>query len=98
MVVGLVLAVGYHLLSLWFQRWATRRSATLTPAIVISGFVIRLTLFVGVLVVLGVWAPLNIIAVGAAFVGAFTLLTGYSLYVFAKRRSAPPSAGAGGSE
>ncbi len=34
-VVGLVLAVGYHLLSTWFQGWASKRRATLTPSIVI---------------------------------------------------------------
>jgi hypothetical protein len=95
-VVGLVLAVGYHLLSTWFQKWAARRRATLTPAIVIGGFLLRLVLIAAILVVLGLWAPLNFLAVCIAFIGLFTLLTGYSLYVFAKRRTAPPAAGAGG--
>jgi predicted tellurium resistance membrane protein TerC len=97
-VVGLVLGVGYHFLFAWFQSWAAKRRATLTPAIVIGGFVLRLFLIALILVVLGLWAPLNILAVCIAFIGAFTLLTGYSLYVFAKRRTAPPLAGVDGSE
>jgi hypothetical protein len=97
-VVGLVLAVGYHLLSMRVQTWAAKRSATLTASIVIVGFVLRLGLIAVILVVLGLWTPLNFLATCLTFIGAFTLLTGYSLYVFAKRRSAPPQAGAGGAQ
>jgi drug/metabolite transporter (DMT)-like permease len=93
--VGLVLAVGYHLLSMRFQSWVSRRSATMTPAIVMLGFLVRLTLIAVILVVLGLWSPLNILAVCIAFIVVFTALTAYSLYVFAKRRGAPPQAGAG---
>jgi hypothetical protein len=96
--VGLVLAVGYHLLSMRFQVWAARRRATLTPAIVILGFLVRLILIAVILVVLGLWAPLNFLAVCIAFVVVFTALTGYSLYAFAKRRGAPPAAGAGSAQ
>ena len=94
--VGLVLAVGYHLFSMRFQVWASKRRATMTPAIVLLGFIVRLFLIGIILVVLGLWSPLNIIAVCVAFVVVFTLLTAYSLYAFAKRKSTPPQAGAGG--
>jgi hypothetical protein len=94
--VGLVLAVGYHLLSMRFQVWASKRQATMTPAIILLGFIVRLGLIAIILVVLGLWTPLNFIALCVAFVVLFTILTGYSLYVFAKRRNLPPQAGAGG--
>ena len=93
--VGLVLAVGYHLLSLRFQTWVSRRRATMVPAVVMLGFLVRLTLIGVILVILGLWSPLNIVAVCAAFIALFTILTAYSLYAYAKRRDTPPPAGAG---
>jgi ABC-type nitrate/sulfonate/bicarbonate transport system permease component len=94
--IGLALAVAYHLLSTWLQGWVTRHSAAMVPAFVILGFLVRLTLIGLILVVLGLWTSLNIVAVCIAFVALFTILTGYSLYRFAKRPTTPPSAGADG--
>ncbi len=67
------------------------------PLITISGFVLRLVVFVGILAALGLWSSLNILAVCLAFVVVFTVLNGIWLYSLAmKRRGAPPSAGATG--
>ena len=67
------------------------------PIITISGFVVRLVVFVGILAALGLWSSLNILAVCLAFVVVFTVLNGIWLYTLAvKRRGTPPSAGAPG--
>lgn len=79
-----------------FQGWVSRHTSAMVPAIVILGFVVRLGLIGIVLVVLGLWTPLNILAVCIAFIVVFTVLTAYSLYVFAKRQKATPPADTGG--
>jgi hypothetical protein len=96
--VGLVLAVAYHLLSMLFQGWVVRHSSAMAPGMVILGFLVRLGLIAVILVVLGLWSPLNILAVCIAFIVLFTVLTGYSLYAFAKRQKASPPANAGGAQ
>jgi uncharacterized membrane protein YphA (DoxX/SURF4 family) len=93
--VGVVLAGAYHYLSIRLQRWASQRSITMLPAVTIVGFVIRLAIFVGILVALGLWTPLNILALCLAFVVVFTVLNAVWLFiVVSKRHGAPPSAGA----
>jgi len=96
--VGLALAVAYHLLSMAVQGWVARHTSAMVPAIVILGFVLRLLLIGLVLVVLGLWTPLNILAVCIAFIVVFTILTGYALYVFTKRQKSARPAGAGPSD
>ena len=44
--------------------------------VAIGGFLVRLAVFVVMLVVLGMWTPLNILAVCLAFVVLFTVLNG----------------------
>lgn len=67
------------------------------PIVTVLGFFVRLAVFAGILVVLGLWSPLNILAVCLAFVVLFTVLNGIWLYSLAiKHRGAPPSAGAPG--
>ena len=96
-VIGLVLAAGYHFLSLRLQTWAARRNVGLVPAVTLLGFFIRLTIITVVLVILGLWSPLNILAVCLAFVALFTVLNGIWLYsLVVKRRGVPPSPGASG--
>ena len=96
-VIGLVLAVAYHFLSMRLQTWVSRRNSTLVPVVTILGFFVRLTLLAIVLVVLGLWTPVNILALALAFIAAFTILNAIWLYsLMGKRRSAPPSAGATG--
>lgn len=73
-----------------------RRGSAMAPLYAVLGFIVRLAVFAAILVMLGLWTPLNIAAVGIAFVGLFTILNGWSLYsLMSKRRGAPPSAGAG---
>ena len=96
-VVGLVLAVAYHVFAAWVQRFAIRRNTVAGPAAVIAGFIVRLAVIVLILFVLGLWTPLNILAVCLAFVVLFSLLNIWSVYsLMSKRRNAPPSAGASG--
>jgi hypothetical protein len=96
-VVGLVLAVAYHFASMWLQRWASQKRFLFTPLITILGFVVRIAIVVAILIVLGLWSPLNILAVCLSFIILFTVLNGIWLYsLVVKRRGAPPSAGATG--
>lgn len=67
------------------------------PAIAILSFFVRLAVIVVILFALGLWSPLNILAVCLAFIVVFTILNGVWLYLVAtKRRGTPPSANAGG--
>jgi ABC-type proline/glycine betaine transport system permease subunit len=98
-LIGLALAVVYHLLSMRLQRWVARRSSTMVPVVTVLGFVVRLAFFALILVVIGLWTPLNILALCLAFVALFTVLNGISLYVLlTKRPDAPTSADAGGAK
>jgi hypothetical protein len=84
-------------MSVRLATWLSRRRPGLLPIATVGGFVVRLTLFAIVLVVLGLWTPLNILATCLAFVGLFTVLNGVSLFLLALRhRGAPPSTGATG--
>jgi hypothetical protein len=95
-VVGLALAVAYHVFAARVQRFAFRGNTIAGPVVVLAGFLLRMTLIVAVLFVLGFWTPLNIIAVCIAFVVLFTALNVWSVYSLVKHRKAPPSAGATG--
>jgi hypothetical protein len=96
-VVGLALAVGYHVFAARVQRFAVRNNTIAGPAAVIAGFLVRLAVIVLILFVLGMWTPLNILAVCLAFVALFSVLSVWSVYVLmSKRRSVPPSADATG--
>ena len=69
----------------------------MVPIVTVVGFVVRLMVLVGILAVLGLWSPLNILAVCVSFVVLFTILEGIWLYTLASRRhGTPPSAGATG--
>jgi hypothetical protein len=93
--VGVILAGAYHYLSIRLQKWASQRRITMLPAITILSFMIRLAIFVGILVALGLWAPLNILVLCIAFVVVFTVLNAvWLLIVVSKRHNTPPSAGA----
>ncbi len=95
--VGIVLAVAYHILSMRLQTVVARHNAAIMPLVTILGFMVRMAVFVAILVVLGLWTPLNILALCLSFVVVFTILTGYFLYTMvSKRHSSPPAPGAGG--
>jgi uncharacterized membrane protein len=96
-VVGLALAAAYHVFAARVQRFAVRNNTIAGPAAVIAGFIVRLAVIVLILFILGMWTPLNILAVCLAFVVLFSLLNIWSVYVLmSKRRSVPPSAGTTG--
>lgn len=96
-MVGLALAVAYHLFASRFQGWTAQHASAAAPVLAILGFVIRLMVITIVLVVIGLWTPLNIMVVCLAFVVLFSILNGWSVYrLVSKRHGAPPSAGASG--
>lgn len=96
-MVGLVLAGAYHYLSMRLQRWVSKRPVTMLPVITLASFFVRVIVLVGILVALGLWSGLNILAVCIAFVVAFTIMNGIWLYILAKKRhEQPPSAGVTG--
>jgi hypothetical protein len=76
------------------QRWASRKKFMMVPLVTIGGFFVRLAVFAGILVALGLTTSLNMLALCLAFIVLFTVLNGIWLYnVATKRRGAPPSAG-----
>ncbi len=97
-IVGLGLAVAYHLATARVHRWAVRRNTGVGPAAMIVGFVLRLMAITVVLLILGLWTPLNMLALGLAFVALFSILMFWSLYglLSKDRHHAPPPAGANG--
>jgi heme O synthase-like polyprenyltransferase len=69
----------------------------MVPVIALVGSFARLAVVVAILVVLGLWTPLNMLAMLLAFIVSFTVLNGVWLYTLAtKRRGVPPGAGASG--
>jgi hypothetical protein len=93
-VVGLALAVVYHLLSTRLARWASKRRFMMLPLVTVVGFVARLAVIAGILLVVGFLTPLNILVVCLSFIVLFTILNGIWLFSLAtKRRGVPPSAG-----
>lgn len=95
-VVGIVLALAYHFLSLLLQRrFSSQKGATALLATV-GGFVIRIAVLMGILVILGLWSGLNIIAVCIAFISLFTILNAIWIYFAIKKRDAISTKGASG--
>jgi hypothetical protein len=96
-VVGLALAVAYHLAASRVQRFALRRNTIAGPAAVILGFIGRLVAIAAILLIIGFFTPLNIIAVCIAFVVLYSGLNLWSVYaLMSKGRKVPPSAGTTG--
>ncbi len=96
-VVGVALAVAYHLFAAKVQSFAVRNNTVAGPAAVIAGFFIRLVVIVLIFFVLGMWSPLEIIPLVLSFAVLFTLLNAWSVYsLLSKRRNVPPSTGATG--
>jgi hypothetical protein len=96
-VVGLALAVAYHLAAARVQRFAVKRNAMAGPAVVILGFLGRLVAIAAILLIIGFLTPLNIIAVCVAFVVLYSGLNLWSVYsLMSKGRKVPPPAGTTG--
>ena len=81
MAVGVGLGVAYFAAFLWFQLFIGRRSSTLMPALTVAGFVLRLTVFAVILVLLAWLTELNIIATGVAFVVVYTALSAWGIHL-----------------
>lgn len=91
-VLGIVVAVVYHLSSTRSQSWLSKRPGRGVALLSVGAFLARLVC-VGVLfVAVRLWTPLDLVVVAVAFVAGFTLLGGYALYRFAVGgRPAAPS-------
>ena len=85
MVVGVVLALLYHLFSVRTTSWLAGKGRRTFPLLSVAGFLFRLTLLGAVFVVMALWFKpyLDLVAIALAFIAAFTVLTGFSLYRFA---------------
>lgn len=98
--IGLGLAVVYYAGSLWFGILISKQSATLAPALMVAGFVVRLAVLAAVVIPLALYTELNLVALLIAFLALFTLLSVWRIYVLAKksdRGAKPPSDAAGSS-
>ncbi len=85
MAIGLGLAVLYHAGSLWFGILISKRSAALAPALMVAGFVLRLTVLAAVVVPLALYTDLNLVALLVAFIVVFTVLSVWRIYLLTKR-------------
>ncbi len=83
-VVGFVLAAGYHLFASRSHRWLSFRSGKGAPLLGVGSMLLRLTLVGVVLVLLATVTPLPVIPLAIAFVALFTLLSGLDLVRFAR--------------
>lgn len=92
MGVGLALAVVYVLASSRAQSWVARRSPSLFMAVTVSSFLVRLAAIAVILVILGLWTPLNVVAVCLAFAGGFTIFSAVSITAVLTRSHATSSA------
>jgi hypothetical protein len=96
-VVGVALAVAYHVVAARVQRFAIRRNTMAGPAVVILGFLARLVVIAAILLIIGFFTPLKIIAVCVAFVVLYSGLNLWSVYtLMSKGRKVPPPAGTTG--
>jgi hypothetical protein len=83
--IGLGLAVAYYVASLCFQLLVSKRSGALVPALTAAGFLIRLTVFAVVLVLLALFTELNILALAVAFVALYTVLSALGMRRYISR-------------
>jgi hypothetical protein len=83
--VGIVLACLYHFASMHTTSWLTGKGKTAFPILSVAGFFLRVTLLGVIFAAMAVWLrpQVNLVATALAFIAAFTVLTGFSLYRFA---------------
>ena len=98
MAIGLGLAVAYYAAFLWFQLFIGKRASTLVPALTVAGFLIRLTVFAVILVLLALFTELNIMAVAVAFVVLYTMLSAFSIYRYLAKAKREKATGGPGPE
>ncbi|MHB9149374.1 MAG: hypothetical protein ACYC33_04710 [Thermoleophilia bacterium] len=83
--VGILMAVLYHLASSRSQPWLTSHASSAAALLSVGAFLGRITIAGLVLLAIHFLTPLDVLAVAVAFVALFTVLSGYSLYRFAKK-------------
>jgi hypothetical protein len=90
--VGIALAFPYHLTSARTQLWLSKRVSRGLPVLFVAALFARLIVVGLVFLAIGRWTSLDLIVVVVAFVTAFTILGGLSLYRLAVkgRQSASP--------
>ena len=94
--VGLGLAVAYQVAFVRIQLFVSRRSPNVATALTAAGFLVRLSLFAVVLVLLALFTELNIIALAVSFVVLYTILSAVSIQRYlAKAKRDKASRGAG---
>ena len=96
MAIGLGLAVAYQVAFVRYQVFMSKRSPMLATALSAAGFMLRLSVFAVVLVLLALFTELNIIALAVAFVVLYTILSGVGIRRYlAKAKRGKTARGAG---
>ena len=99
MAIGLGLAIAYQVAFVRYQSFMSKRSPALATALTAAGFLLRLSVFAVVLILLALYTDLNIIAVAVAFVVLYTILSAVGIQrqlAKAKRDKAARGAGSEG--
>lgn len=94
--IGLVLAVAYEIAFVRYQLFMSKRSPVIATALTSAGFLIRLSMFAVILVLLALFTELNIIALAIAFVVLYTILSAIGIQrqlMRAKRNKTPHGTG-----
>lgn len=65
--------------------WLAWKGGRTLPLLSVAAFLLRLTVLGVLFLVMGVWlkAQVDLVATALAFIGAYTVLVGFSLYRFA---------------
>lgn len=78
--VGCATAVGYHLVASRMHLLLAMRPGRLLPLLSVASMVLRLLMVGLVVLIVRLWTPFDPIVTSLAFIGLFTVLTGFSLY------------------
>jgi hypothetical protein len=83
--VGVILALLYHYASVRTTAFLAGRGKKAFPMLSVAGFFVRLAALGAVFLVMALWLKphVDLVAMALAFIAAFTVLTGFSLYRFA---------------
>lgn len=84
--VGCAAALVYHVFASRMQLWLAVRVGSMLPVLSVASLLLRLLAVGLVILVVHLWTPLNVIVTTLTFVTLFTVLSGISLYRFAKGR------------
>jgi membrane protein implicated in regulation of membrane protease activity len=96
--IGLGLAVVYEVAFMRYQLFMSRHSPTLATALTAVGFLVRLSVFAIILILLAVFTELNIVAVAVAFVVLYTILSAVGMHRYLAKAKRDKAARGTGSE